>query len=992
MKKNLLLFIYALCFVLLGTGLASAQGTVTGFVKDEAGTLPGVSILIKGTTQGTVTDVNGKFSLNVPDANVVLVFSFVGYTTQEVLLQGKKTLEVTLMQDAMKLREFVVVGYGVQRKSDLTGSTTRLSGDNLNKSVASSPVEMMQGRVTGVNVAQNNGEPGSGMTVRVRGSSSIRSGMDPLYVIDGVPLDNQDLTPAGGSVSGMTGSENKNPISFLNPEDIASIDILKDASSTAIYGSRASNGVIMITTKKGDQGAGKLSYDGYAGISTITKKLDVLSADAFRAYRKADGSALPDGGASNNWQDEIFRTAYTQSHNFSFGGGTKNHTYRASLGYLDQQGIVKTTEMQRVNGKISVTQKAFNDKLELSANLIASHVKDSRAPVGLTGGFEGDGILSALKLNPTYPIFNADGSYYQKSPDQRNPVAMLNLTNDYTRTDQLIANASGEYAIFKDLKYKLNIGYTQSSVERKINQNKQLSYLQSNGEADINSIEATNALVENYLTYAKTINDHQLNFLLGMAYQKFNVYGHSLNVKGFVANDIIYTDNPAFGNLAGATQSFYALTNELQSFFGRVNYSFKGKYLLTFTGRYDGSTKFGANNKYGFFPSAAFAWRLSDEEFIKSMNLFSNLKLRLGWGATGNQEIPNKISQISVGTTSSANGYFNGTLTPGITFLRVPNPDIQWETTDQTDFGLDLGFFKNRLTATIDVFLKKTKNVLLQVNAASPAAASTVWLNVPDLRIINNGLEIGLNGIIVEKTDLTWDAGINFSYIKNNITDLPVTLIETGNANGQGLSGTRVQIITNDNPVGTFYGRVFEGYDANGISIYKKDAKGNDALETLGSALPDFTYSFNSKLQYKAFDFSMFWYGVSGNKVYNNAANALFVRGSLEKGANVITDVLSSGEGVADANAFSSKFIENGSFLRLSNVSLGYTFNTKSVKWIDKARIYVTGNNLFIITKYTGFDPEVNVDASQNGVPSMGIDYTCYPKARTFTVGASLNF
>jgi iron complex outermembrane receptor protein len=992
MKKKLLLSIYMLCFLFLFTGLASAQVTVTGTVKDATGTLPGVSVQIKGTILGTITDVEGKFSLNLPDANTVLVFSFVGYAPQEVLVQGQKTLEITLMQDAQNLSEFVVVGYGVQRKSDLTGATSRLSGDNLNKSVASSPVEMMQGRVSGVNIAQNNGEPGGGMTVRVRGSNSIRSGQDPLYVIDGVPLDNQDLTPAGSGTAGLNGSSNKDPISFLNPNDIASIDILKDASSTAIYGARGANGVIMITTKKGEQGAGQLSYDGYAGTSTIRENLNILSADQFRAYRKPDGSALIDLGANTNWQDEIYRTAFTQSHNLSYGGGTKNGTYRASLGYLDQDGIVNTTNMQKVNGKITVTQKAFNDKLELSANLIASHTKDQRAPISETGGYEGDVILTSLKLNPTYPIYNEDGTYYQNSTTQRNPVAMLNLTNDITQTDQTIANLTAEYEIIKDLKYKLNVGSTRSSIERRINQDNELTYLPNHGEADINTIHAQSSLIENYLTYAKKIEENQLNFLLGYAYQKFNINGTAMNVKGFVVNDILYTNNLGYGNSSAATTSSYANVNELQSYFGRVNYAYAGKYLVTLTGRYDGSSKFGDNNKYGFFPSAALAWRLSDEEFIKSLKVFSNLKLRLGWGMTGNQEIPNKISQILVGTSGNANGYFNGVLTPGITFLRVPNPNIQWETTIQSDLGLDFGFFKNRLTATIDLFHKETKDVLLEINAAAPAAAATMWLNVPDLRIINNGIEIGVEGIIVEKTDFTWDAGFNVSYIKNNVIDLPVTMIETGNASGQGLSGTRVQIITNDNPIGTFYGRVFEGFDASGISIYKKDADGADALETLGSALPNFTFSFNTKLTFKAFDFSMFWYGVSGNKVYNNTANALFVKGSLNSGANVTEDVLNSAEGIANSNAFSSRFVEDGSFLRLANLTLGYTLNTKAVNWIKSARIYATGNNLLLLTKYTGFDPEVNSDASQNGVPAIGMDYTSYPKARAFTVGASLNF
>ena len=994
MKKNLLLFIFALCFVMMSTGLATAQDIVSGVVKDDVGTLPGVSIQIKGTTQGTISDVNGKFSLKVPDMkSTTLVFSFVGYDAQEVAVLGKTTLDVTLVQSATKLDEFVVVGYGVQRKTDLTGAAKRLSSDQLGKSVATSPIEMMQGRVTGVNIAQNNGEPGAGMTVRVRGNNSIRSGMDPLYVIDGVPLDNPNLTPNGGSAAGISGSASKNPISFLNPEDIASIDVLKDASSTAIYGSRAANGVIMITTKKGDQGVGKLSYDGYAGFSQIRKKLDIVSADQWRTYLTPAGKKLPDSLASTNWQDQIFQSAFTQSHSLSYGGGTKNHTYRASIGYIDQEGIIKTTDMKKVNGKLAVTQKAFHDKLELTASIIASQVKDKRAPIGETGGFEGDVILNSLKLNPTYPVYNKDGSYFQKSPTERNPVAMLDLTDDITTTNQVIANMTAEYEIVKNLKYKVNVGYTNSSAERRINQDQKLNYLQNKGEADINAIVANSTLIENYLTYLKNIGtNHQFNFLLGYAYQHFNTSGRNLNVKGFVVNDVKYTNNPAFGNLPLAVQSFYASTNELQSYFGRVNYSFMQKYLMTFTLRNDGSTRFGQNKQSQWFPSAALAWRLSDEDFIKSLDVFSNLKLRLGYGMTGNQEIPNKISQEALTVDPSGAGFFNGTLTPGIVYKRVPNPNIQWETTIQTDLGLDLGFFKNRLTATIDVFHKLTKDMLVEIPAAQPSPVSTVWTNLTDGEIINNGVEVGIEGIIITQNDFTWDAGFNVSYIKNTVQNLPFTSIYTGVASGPGLTGTYVQIITNDQPLGTFYGYVFEGFDASGKSIYKKDASGVEVKENLGSAIAKYNFSFNTKLTYKDFDFSMFWYGVAGNKVYNNQANAIFTKGSLNTGSNVTTAVFNSSEDVANSNAFSSRFIENGSFFRLANLTLGYTINTKSVKWIDKARVYATGNNLLLLTKYTGFDPEVNNNASQNGVPSMGIDFTAYPKARTFTVGVNLNF
>lgn len=980
-----------------GTGeIVQQQKTITGVVTDRKGEpLPGVTIVAKGTTLGTTTNEEGSFSITIPVNVEIIQFSFVGMLSQEITVEGKTRLTVIMEEEAIGLEEIVAVGYGSVRKKDLTGATSRLTEDNMNKSVATSPLEMMQGRVSGVNITQNNGEPGAGMSVRIRGTNSVRSGQDPLYVIDGVPLDNSNVTPTGGSAAGYGSGASKNSINFLNPEDIESIDILKDASSTAIYGARGANGVVLITTKKGKQGKGVITYDGYTGISQIREKMDLLSPQEFRSYTKSDGSKLLDLGASVDWQDEVFTTGITQSHNLSYSGGTENFTYHASMGYLNQGGIVESTGQEKLNGMINVSQKALDGKLNVTASLIASHITDDRAPIteASGAGYEGDLILTTLKTNPTYPIFNEDGSYYQHANDQRNAVAMIDLVDDETQTDRIISNLSAEYEMFKDLKYKINIGFDRTSAEREVNQDKQLSYLVNKGEADINTITANNRLIENYITYQKYFdNNHSMNFLAGHAYQFFKVSTTEMNVNGFEVDDIQYTNNLRYGNFSAASVASSAVERELQSFFGRVNHNYRDTYMLTFTGRFDGSSKFGENKKYGFFPSAAFAWRLTKEQFLENIDAIDDLKLRLGWGLTGNQEIPDKISLLAIGTTPSANGYFGGELSPGITYLRTPNPDIQWETTMQTNIGLDFSLFENRLSGTIDLFNKKTKDVLLEVYGKFPSPTERQWQNVPDMEIINNGFELGLNGLLIDKKELTWDMGINFSYIKNEVKKMPVKLIETGNASGQGLSDTRVQIITNGQPMGTFYGLVWEGFDENGISIYKTDENGIQVKEYLGSALPDYTFSLSSKLIWKKFDASMFWYGSQGNEVYNNTANALFLKGPLDKGNNVTKEVLNSVESPENSNAFSSRFIEDGSFLRLSNVTLGYTFNTKNFKWLSRARVYVTGNNLLLFTNYSGYDPEVNVAADQRGVPSMGIDFSSYPKSRTFTIGVNLQF
>ena len=976
-------------------GLMAQKRELKGVVKTTDGSpLPGATVIEKGTTNGTITDFDGKFTLTVSKSPAVVSFSFVGYTTIDVDYKGQATLDVVLQEESIGIEEVVAVGYGVQRKSDLTGATNRLSDKDMNKSLATSPVEMMQGRIAGVNITQNNGEPGGGMTVRVRGSSSIRSGQEPLYVVDGIPLDNSNLTPSGGTAAGYGSGGSKNPLGFINPEDIESIDILKDASSTAIYGARGANGVVLVTTKKGKKGESTITFDSYIGTSTIREKMNVLSPDQFRSYTRANGSKLLDLGASINWQDEIFRTAITQNQALGLSGGTDKSTYHLSLGYLDQQGIVNNSGIKKLNGSIKLTQKAFSDKLLLTASLLASQQEDSRMPISEASGsgYEGDLIITALKSNPTFPIYNANGTYYQHTTDQRNPVAMMNLVDDKVNTLRVVANMSAEYEIIKGLKYKLNVGLDRTNAERRVNQDQQLSYLSNKGEAYINGIIANNKLIENYVTYATKIGkEHSFNFLLGHSYQDFNGTSSNSKVDGFTVQGVKYTNNLGYGNFSASVASSAAYERELQSFFGRVNYSLRDRYLLTFTMRRDGSSKFGANNKYGNFPSAAFAWRVMEEDFMKNVDLFSNLKFRVGWGLTGNQEIPDKISLMSVGTSSNANFSSNGVLIPGITFNRTPNPDIKWETTKQINFGLDFGFLKDRLTGTFDVFSKTTTDVLLQISSKDPAPTSTQWQNVPGLEIVNTGVELGLTGVIIDQKGLRWDATFNAAHIKNNVQGLGTSIV-TGAAAGQGLSGTFVQLSANDQPIGSFYGLVFEGFDSNGISTYKKDASGNVVKEFLGSALPKITYSLSSSLKIKNFDASIFWYGTQGNKVYNNTANALFVKGTLDKSSNVRADIATSSESASNSNAFSSRFIEDGSFLRLANLTFGYTFNTKSIKWLSKLRVYATGNNLLVITKYKGFDPEVNSDASSNNVPSLGVDYSSFPKSRTFTFGVNLQF
>lgn len=966
--------------------------TASGMVKDESGEpLIGVSVQIKGSSEGTITDLDGKYSLQA-NSGQQLVFSYVGYKRME--MAAATGMNVLMNSDTEVLEEVVVVGYGTMKKSDLTGSVAAVKSKDFNKGLVTSASQLIQGRVSGVNITNNGGEPGGGVTIRVRGSNSIRSGQDPLYVVDGVPLDiSDDQQPSGASVAGVGSSATKNPLNFLNPDDIESIDVLKDASATAIYGARGANGVIMVTTKKGSEGQGKVSYSSYGSISSLPKQYPVLSAERFRSFSAEKGLKIDDGGADTNWQNEIFRTAYSHNHNLSIGGGTKNGTYRASLGYQNQEGIINRTGMEKFTGRVYVSQKTFNNRLNLEASLTATRTNDQRVPIGESGGFEGDVLLSALKVNPTYPIYKDDGSYFQKGKDVRNPVAMINLTDDQTQADRLLANITATLDIWKDLKYKMNIAFDEMKASRKVMQNQELIYLTDKGTVDINNVEAGNFLIENYLTYNFNIaKNHRFNLLAGHSYQKFRNYRYGISENGFDVNGIDYIYDLSLGKYKQITGASNITVNELQSFFGRVNYNLMEKYLFTVNFRADGSTKFGANNKYGFFPSAAFAWRMSEEGFIKKLNFFDNLKLRLSWGITGNQEIPNKISQILLGSTDGAILDGGSNVVPGFSLKRTPNPDLKWERTEQLNIGVDFSIFNDRLTGTIDYFSKTTRDVLLENNSIAPAPTTNVWINVPDMKIINKGWEIGLNGVLINNKDWNWSVGANFSKINNEVKNLPMSSITTGKPSGPGIDGFTSQIIKSGYPIGTFWGYNFLGFDENGKSLYEMDQDGKKVEKCIGNAQPDFSLNFNTALRWKNFDLNLFFNSVVGNDIYNNLANVVDNLSMFAKGNNTTVHATKQPEALDNVLDYSSRYIEDGSYLRLSNATIGYNVPFKNKKWISGLKLSLTGNNLFVITGYSGYDPEVNANRTSNGVPSLGIGWTTYPMARSFSFGVSVDF
>lgn len=971
----------------------SASTTVTGVVTNlENQPLAGVTVIVKGAGMGTISDLNGKFFLKVPQLESVLTFSYIGYKSQSIKA-SKENLKIVLVDDTKLMDEVVVIGYGVVKKSDLTGAISSLKEKDFNKGVVTSPTDLIQGRIPGVNITTNGGEPGAGVSVRIRGANSIRSGQEPLYVIDGVPLDITDVQPSGASLKGVDAMGTKNPLNFLNPDDIESIDALKDASATAIYGSRGANGVVIVTTKKGKEGKSKVSYSTYVGISELPSQYTVLNAAEYNAARAARGLAAADMGSDTNWQKEIFRSAYSQNHSLSISGGSKNSNYRASFNYMNQDGIILKTGMEKYTGRLNASTKTLNDRLTIEVGLTAARTNDQRAPLGEGGGVEGDLLLSALKLNPTYPVYNADGTYYQVSDQVRNPLAMINLTNDNTQTDRVLANLTTNLNIMKGLNYKINYSVDQTKAVRKVTQDAQLSYMTDKGTATINNVELGNSLIENYLTYDFGFGkNHKFNVLAGHSYQKFRIYTYGFTETGFAKSEIDNLNELAGGKATQAVVSSDITINELQSFFGRVNYTLLEKYLFTVNFRTDGSTKFGANNKYGYFPSAAFAWRMNEEEFIKKLNVFSNLKIRLGGGVTGNQEIASKISQALLGTSTSTGAVLNGggTLVPGLSLNRTPNPDIKWEKSTQYNWGLDFGVLNGKLSGTIDLFHKNTTDVQMYNGAIMPAPNAKVWSN-EKLNIINKGIELALNAIIIDNKGWNWTVNANFSKVANKVENMEFSKIPTGYPSGPGITGTPSQYIVNNEPLGTFWGKTFLGFDSAGKSVFAKDANGVDVEGVIGHALPDFTYNFGTSVSWKGIDLTLNFNGVQGNDVYNNLANIIDQMTMFGSGWNTTPSAAATTEATSNVLNYSSRFIEDGSYLRLSNVTLGYTIKLPKQNYISRLRVYVSGSNLLTFTKYSGYDPEVNATRYSNGVPAIGIGWTSYPKARTFTVGVNVD-
>ncbi len=1008
------------------TGITVVQSpkNVTGRVVDEQKQpLPGVNVLEKGTTNGTITDKDGNYTILVPE-NATLVFSFIGYLPEEATVAGKSEINMSLIPSIEELEQVVVIGYGTVEKRDLTGSVASVSSEDMENSSLNSVDQVLQGRVAGVVFNQSSGQPGGESTIRIRGNSSINASNDPLYVIDGIPIVND----AGSA--GVVRGAGINPLSTINPDDIESVSVMKDASAAAIYGARGANGVIIITTKKGKKGPMQLTFNSSYGIQEPIKLLDVMNAkeyatiineSQYMANKPPLYTNLDSIGEGTNWQKEILRAAPTMNYNLSANGGNETTNYSISASYLDQDGIIIQTNFKRYAVRLNL-ESQVSKRFRIGTSTNFTRV-ESNGAITDDGFLQNGAITTALRFNPMLPVRDSAGNYTYKDDRMENvgnPVAWLEQSTNQRINNRAMSNIWGEYEIIDGLKFK-----TRFSADAYFNKENLfvppglVETQASNGDAAMSTVQALTWVTENMLHYNKNFNDNnRFEALLVQSAQGYRQEGLMATVIDF--------PNPSLGINsigAGLTHNAGSWTSKsgLSSFAGRVNYILKNRYIFTFNGRYDGSSKFGPGNKYGFFPSGAFAWNVSDEPFMAGMNFFNDLKFRSSYGLTGNEGIPTDRTRFTLTQTEVL--FDDKTIQKGYApdFYKLANPNLKWESTAQLDLGIDATFLNNIFNLTADFYQKKTTGLLLNVPVNETSGFGDSFQNIGDLQ--NTGFEFALNAD-VNAGVFTWKPGFNFSLNRNKVLDLKGN-DEIKNEFGSVASiAGDWQVVFEGKSLGTFYGYVSDGIvqesdnlatlpkiagntPAVGDRKYKDfDGDGNitDAdKRIIGNANPDFTFGFTNNFNYRGFDLSVFIQGSVGNKVAN--FNRLYLE-SLDGNSNDLREVAANrwtqsnpsneyprvGYINDNVSGFSDVYVEDGSYIRLKNVSLGYTFDQKmlSIKGIKSIRLYATFVNLLTLTKYSGYDPELNHFPYDN--LSQGADYGGYPSAKAYNFGIKLSF
>jgi iron complex outermembrane receptor protein len=962
----------------------SVSTAVSGKVTSDKGEpLSGVTVKVKNAPTSVATNNNGEYKIIVPNGGI-LIFSFIGYEVMEITVNKREIINVTLQVQNTGLNEVVVVGYGTSKKSDLTGSVGSVKAKDFNKGITVAPEQLIQGKVAGLQIGSNNGAPASETTVRIRGANSLRAGDQPLFVVDGVPLDGRNTQPSVGAPT-LGSTPGSNPLSFLNSNDIESIDVLKDASATAIYGSRGANGVIIITTKKGKIGAPEIQLIGSAGIGNLLRSNKEMNTRQFQQALTDRNLTQFDGKSSTDAIKAITRTAVSQNFNLAIGSGTEKGNYRISLGYTDQQGIIRKSDFKKYVANIAGGYNFLrNDRVRIDFNVIAAKTRNIGVPIGNNSNLYGSLIGNALEWNPTVPLRYPDGTFVQQNYTNgtisipgvgTNPLALIDYFNDKSDVSNILANISPSIKIIDGLVYKFTVGLNHVSGNRTtdISGKLFLNGITDLGFANVGNNQLSTTTITNTLNYTKDFSSRiSFNALLGYEFIDFKNSNYNVSGTGFTSFDVLGSSilqNPTTGNISAS--SYVDPTNQLQSYFSRVNFIFDQKYLLTATMRADGSTKFGANNKYGYFPSVAAAWVISKEGFLPEA--INNLKLRLGYGRTGNQQFPAGSAQdrYSFGKQS-------------ISQVNYGNANLKWETTNSHNAGFDFGLFNNRITGTVEYFNKQTKDLLFLLTLVQPGPAVNYYSNLPAV-LTNKGAEAALNFVAVEKENFSWNIGVNATFQKNLFSNYSGPVILTGNINGSGLaSGIPSQQIANNQPLFVYNMVRYLGLDANGTALYSADK------QYVGDPNPKTLLGASTSVNYGKFSFDMSWNGAFGQKIYNNTRMINLAPSGLAIGRNTTSAIGLSNEALTNANVVSTRFLENGNYIRLNNATLSY--NIGNIGEFKKASVFFTGQNLLLITNYSGFDPEVSTDKSVNGVPSFGIDYGAYPSARSFLIGFNISF
>jgi TonB-linked SusC/RagA family outer membrane protein len=1018
LMRNLFFVLGILIFGDLQAQVKALSGKVT---SPENTPIAGASVTLRGSGKNAAVaaDANGKFTISVPANRAFrLEITAVGFETLLVSSDSLQSgpLNITLKETPKGLNEVVVVGYGTSRKKDLTGSVTSVPLANNDKAPVFGTGQMLEGTVSGVQVTQTNAQPGASFTVRIRGTNSISSSSDPLYVVDGY---------AGADINTIT------------PTDIASIEILKDASATAIYGSRGANGVVLITTKKGTVGRNTVNFDMYTGVQHVGKELKMMDATQFATYLNQVTTVLTPTmklpftqaqinslGKGTDWQDALFRTAPISNFNASIAGGNNDSKYFLSANYFNQDGIIINSGYKRGALRFNLDDKV-SEKIRVGFNSQVSYSIQNLANVNTNGGSTGGTLLDALRASPTVPIYDSTGAFtFQNGPlgyvdVLGNPVAAAVLNSDKATNTRIFANAYVEYEIVKGLKLRSSLGGQLYNNREEIFR-PTTTYLgnSTNGYAAINTNNNYDWLNENTLSYDKQFGIHAINVVAGWTYQEFK------NKSGNGVEQTLYTNGLGTDNLAvgaGLNTSSSTSKNTLASGLGRINYRLLDKYLFTFTMRADGSSRFGANNKWGYFPSGAVAWRMSDEKFIQKIDAISDMKLRLSYGKTGNQEIGSYNALVQY---SSNTYYLNGTRVVGFSPNNLANPNLSWESTAALDAGLDLGILKNRVTFTGDYYNKKTTNLLYNVTLPSTSGFTTVLENIGAVR--NQGFEFAVTTVNIDSRKLRWTTSANFSRNINKILSLGAVNYQfTGNVSSSVYpGGQNSSILQVGQPLGSFYGYVFQGIWQNQDQITKsgtkqavkpgdpiyRDSNHDSVLNAsdksiIGHALPKFTYGFTSNLTYGRLNLFVLVQGVYGSNILNeNKIESENGTTSDNKLAYVATRSWTANSGINNLPAITSTYrrglgvtsdlIESGSYCRIKTITLSYDLPLpKLTKVFKSASIYITGQNLITITHYSGYDPEVNSYANTSGnYTSLNTDYNPYPNIRTYLAGLKFGF